>query len=36
MAKSPKSWVGIVMRETKGTANPKLVNEIMMKEVKKL
>ncbi len=28
--------VGIVMRETKGTAKPQLVNEILMREVKKL
>jgi aspartyl-tRNA(Asn)/glutamyl-tRNA(Gln) amidotransferase subunit B len=28
--------VGIVMKETKGTANPKKVNEILMKEVKKI
>lgn len=28
--------VGIVMRETKGTAKPQVVNEILMKEVKKL
>ena len=28
--------VGIVMRETKGTAKPQIVNEILMKQVKKL
>ena len=28
--------VGIVMRETKGTAKPQIVNQIIIKEVKKL
>jgi len=34
--KSLNFIVGIVMRETKGTAKPQLVNEILMREVKKL
>ncbi len=34
--KSLNFVVGIVMRETKGTAKPQLVNEILMKEVQKL
>ncbi len=34
--KSLNFVVGIVMRETKGTAKPQLVNEIMMKQVKNL
>ncbi len=34
--KSLNFIVGIVMRETKGTAKPQVVNEILMKEVKKL
>ena len=34
--KSLNFVVGIVMRETKGTAKPQVVNEIMLKEVKKL
>ncbi len=33
--KSLNFIVGIVMRETKGTAKPQVVNEILMKEVKK-
>lgn len=34
--KSLNFIVGIVMRETKGTAKPQVVNEIMMKQVKNL
>lgn len=34
--KSLNFIVGIVMRETKGTAKPQVVNEILMKEVQKL
>lgn len=34
--KSLNFVVGIVMRETKGTAKPQLVNEVLMQEVKKL
>ncbi len=34
--KSLNFIVGIVMRETKGTAKPQVVNEILLKEVKKL
>ena len=31
-----KSWLGYVMRESKGTAKPDVVNKILLEKVKKL